>query len=120
MVRLSLAFALAAGWATADEAPYYRVSAEDLACILAHLETYRAMGDPAFVVTGNCPPQSGDSLLSTLTNEVPTVTLQEGDALDGFVALTSGQMECLSGLTLPEGATVVRYYPDACRIEAEQ
>lgn len=120
MVRLSLAFVLAAGWAAADEVAYYRVSATELACVLSHLETYRAMGDPAFVVTGNCPPDGGDSLLGTLTNEVPTVTLQDGDALDGFLALTRAQMECLSELTLPEGATVVRYYPDACRIEAEQ
>lgn len=120
MLRISLALVLAAQFSAADEAPHYRLSSVDLACILDHLEIYRAMGDPAFVVTSKCPPDSSDSLLGMLTNEMPTATIEEGVELDEFLALTGEQMNCLADLTLPEGAEVVRYYPDDCRIEAEE
>ncbi len=104
--------------AVAEDAAYYRVLTENLACIADHHDIYRKMGDPVFVVvTAKCPPEEAASILDILVNEVPNPDFQD-DRLDEFLSLTPEDLDCLSRTEFPE-TEVIRFFPAECRIEVE-
>lgn len=100
------------------DAPYYRLSAEALACFVQHREVYKAaLGEPVFLLADRCPPERPPTLLDALTNEGPDVRLADPESLDRLLTLNRVQLACLDQLSVVASDAVVHFFPDDCRVE---
>jgi hypothetical protein len=109
------------GAAAGAEEPSYVLRAEDVACLQANAETYRALpGDPLFVSVVDCPEVPSNPLLGTLTNEGPDVRLSEEQAWDSFVYLTRAQLDCLLTAAPAAGAALLSFDAARCSLDARE
>jgi hypothetical protein len=106
--------------AEAQQEKMYRMAATSLGCVVENAQKYLSGArGTIFINTDGCPPSRPTSILDTLTNESPDISFADEDAVDRHLALSPEELQCLALLDVPSGTEVVRYYPGACRIEAE-
>lgn len=104
----------------AAEPIYFLLASSDLECLKSHADDYLPEGNQtSFITVADCGTGAGGTvnLLDQVLNSAPDIPVSPDDGPDAVIALSAKDFECLQGLEIPQGDTIVAFYPESCDVQ---
>ncbi|MCP5075608.1 MAG: hypothetical protein GY947_20250 [Rhodobacteraceae bacterium] len=106
--------------ANAQEVFFYRLQTDRLLCVKTHRQKYLDLpGDEFLISLSSCPLIPQNPLSGSLVNEGPKLNLVDDESADTLIAVTRKQLTCLTEKPIEPQRSIHRFYPQDCRLEAE-
>ena len=107
--------------AAAQDDPYFLMLGSQIECLSKNSDRYLASSDKTlFIKPSDCGSDLTGKTISIIEmtlNAAPDIEIVEDrNAPDSIVVLTHEDFICMASQSFPDGAELVEFYPDSCRL----